>query len=140
MNIHSEQSECKTTVDNDSYLSCLNQRLLRYAKQRLLVPPTAEENAVWKQMKYEFKQDDDAYINLIVMLYEDRNRGIINSPELRVELKLQLHKYHATISDELKKIAPGFTCTIKTWVGNYNRENLDYIPSQYNQDTGDNPQ
>ena len=65
MNIQSEQHECKT-VDNNEYLICLNQRLLRYAKQRLLVPPTAEENASWKQMKYEFKQDDEVYINLLV--------------------------------------------------------------------------
>jgi hypothetical protein len=55
MSIQSEQQECKT-VDNNEYLICLNHRLLRYAKQRLLVPPTAEENTRWKQMKYEFKQ------------------------------------------------------------------------------------
>ena len=139
MNIQSEQHECKT-VDNNEYLICLNQRLLRYAKQRLLVPPTAEENASWKQMKYEFKQDDEVYINLLVMLYEDPHRGIINSPALRVELKQRLHNYYITISDELKEIAPGFQNTIKTWLGNYKRETVDYIPSQYNQETGDNPQ
>jgi len=93
-----------------------------------------------EQMKYEFKQNDEVYINLLVMLCEDPHRGIINSPELRVELKRRLHNYYITISDELKEIAPGFQNTIKTWLGNYNRETLDYIPSHYTQETGDNPQ
>ena len=74
------------------------------------------------------------------MMYEDRTRGIINTPELRVELKERLNNYYITISDELREIVPGFKNTIKTWLGNYNRETLDYIPSKYTQETGDNPQ